>query len=118
MKPKNAPSDCPELLIVFPVFWLRVLFFSFFCLPLFSPAAYPLSAAISLSFSFQLLLSYRLVPQRQPILDTLLQSKRLTKVLFALCYTSALLALKLRLFGQGLVMVLVAEMEALGHHVA
>jgi hypothetical protein len=51
------------------------------------------------------------VPQSQLSLDTPLQPKRLTKVLFALCHTSAVLALEPRLFSQSLVMVLVAEME-------
>jgi hypothetical protein len=51
-------------------------------------------------------------------LGDLLQFGRLTKIVFAIGDTAAVLTFELRVFDQGFVLLLIAKMKALGYNVA
>lgn len=52
------------------------------------------------------------------LLGDLLQFSRLTKIVFAIGHTAAVLAFELRVFDQGFVLLLVSKVKTLGYNVA
>jgi hypothetical protein len=52
------------------------------------------------------------------LLVDFLQFSRLTKILFAVGHTATVLTFELRVFDQGLVLLLIAKMKSLGYNVA